>query len=216
MSALPRLGGAFAQAADADEIRSEAEQILSHGKYRPEEPTLLDRALQWVGGRFDDLFGAIGSAGLPGGYLIGYLVLAALGVVIVWLAVRFWPARRGAVASAPASVSVEAETTRSRQAWLEAAREAAAAGDWPAVVNARWRALTAGLAERGDLPERTTLTALESASTYEGTPPRRAALRDGADRFRDVRYGGAEATESDDAAFVERDEFVLSDRADGA
>ena len=61
------------------------ESILRDPEY-DYSPTLFERVMDWIGDRFNDLFGLFGSAGGGAtGELIGYLVIVGLVVAAAWM-----------------------------------------------------------------------------------------------------------------------------------
>lgn len=189
---------------DRDEARELAERELSHPRY-DSEPPLLQRILEWLGDRLDDLLGAAGGA-LSGA--TGVAVLALL-VVLVALVVflRVGPLSRRA---AHGKAAVFGRDGRHTAASHRSAAEAAASdGRWTDAVVERYRAVVATLEERSILDPRPGRTAHEAATDAGAQLPDLAAqLSAGADTFDAVHYGGHSATAADDQRLRDLDDAV--------
>ncbi len=98
---------------------------------------------------------------------------------------------------------------RSAAEYRADADDAAARGDWSAAVVERYRAVVAGMEERGVLDPRPGRTADEAAAAGGSILPGVAGdLATGSRVFDGVRYGGRAATSADDADMRRLDEAV--------
>ncbi len=201
-------------AADPEQVRQTADEILSRPEYRGADPTLLDRALSWVGEQLAKIFSA--SIGSGQGYWIGYAILAAAAMVVVYVVWRVFP--RGRVGRGEARPAVERETTqwRSRDQWLARARQAEAEARWDEAVHARYHALTTGLADRSELPPEASTTSGEHIRAFtqapQASPGRLDVFSRATERFERVWFGGAPAAGGDSQALAQADHELLTDR----
>lgn len=165
-----------------------AERELSDPAYRAAEPSLVERALQWVVDRVSELLRGVSEAA-PGGWL-GVLGLVLLVVVCVLL-VRW---RMGPVArSSAVALVVDPGTSAAR--YRAQAEELAAARMWDAAVAERMRALVRACQEQGLIDELPGRTADEIAREAGARLPESAGdLAVAAREFDDVRYGGRPGT----------------------
>ncbi len=186
-------------AVDPDEVRERADEILSRPEYRERPRTLASRALDWILEQLDEVLGAL--FGGPGGTIVGYLVvLAGIGVAL-WFLWRFLPRRRLARPAPVESPTTATEERPGRREWLARAARAETEGRWDEAVHARYRALTEGLVDEGDLPDDPSLTTSEQRDHFarDERPESLVVAFDGTSRrYEDVRYG-AEAADRDDA-----------------
>ncbi|MFU9036488.1 MULTISPECIES: DUF4129 domain-containing protein [Streptomyces] len=171
--------------------REAAERELSDPRYHQHDPNPIQRALDWLWDRVDDLFGAAAGA-TPGGW-IGLLAIAAF-VLLLVVALRL---RLGAVRRTPTtSGALFSDTPRTAAEHRAAAERHAAAGHWSQAVQDRMRALVLSLEERTLLTPAAGRTADEAAAEAGLTLPRYAdQLRTAARTFDDVTYGGRTGTE---------------------
>jgi hypothetical protein len=176
-----------------DPAREEAERELSEGIYHQDDPSLFQRALQWVWDGVSELFDRAASAA-PGGHTGLWIVIGGLAVVLVLMVVRLGlPGRRPRTA---ADEALFTDAPRSAAEHREAAAEAAARGDWSRAVQEHTRALFRALEERALLDVRPGRTADEAAAEAGRVLPGHAdRLRTAARDFDDVTYGGRTATE---------------------
>lgn len=191
-----------------DEAQQAAERELADPRYHADDPTLADRAVEWVLGRLAELLAQAGGAA-PGGYLGLALLgcLAVLAVIAIRLAVgRF--ERRGA-----ARDTVFEQVPRSAAQYRQAADGYAARGAWAPAVRERLRAIVRDLEQRDLLDVRPGRTADEAAAEAGRVLPDCAAgLREAARIFDDVWYGGREATSGMDARLRVIDDAARSAR----
>lgn len=205
--------------AEADQIREQADEILSRPEYQPVEPSLLDRGVDWLGRQVGDLVrwlvgripGFGGGSGALGFDPLGWiLIIALIGLVAYLLTKMRW--RRLERRRKP-GVSRDVRHETSRRHWLELAAEAEAEGRWSEVVRYRYRATVAGLVERRELSGEPGATSgehrrrLEEAETPDAEPFGRVA-----DRFERVWYGGDDADAEAAAELAEADDELLRER----
>jgi hypothetical protein len=193
---------------DRDAAQRAAEAELAKPEYHAADPNLLDRVLNWLGGRLADLFRAASEA-VPGGVL-GLLVLLAV-LVLVAVVVRLRVGRLARNFRAPGLVFED--RTRTAQDHRAAAEQAFAAGDFAAAVRERFRAIVRGLEERAVLDVLSGRTADEAARDAGAhLPGSRAELAAGARLFDDVYYGDRPATAEDYRRLAALDEQVSRQR----
>ncbi|UKY55233.1 DUF4129 domain-containing protein [Streptomyces inhibens] len=171
--------------------REAAERELSDPRYHQHDPNPLQRALDWLWERVDELFRAASGA-TPGGW-IGLLAIAAF-VLLLAVALRL---RLGAVRRTPTTGgALFADTPRTAAEHRSAADRHAAEGRWNQAIQDRMRALVLALEERALLTPGPGRTADEAATEAGRTLPRYAdQLRTAARTFDDVTYGGRAGTE---------------------
>ncbi|MGP8301441.1 DUF4129 domain-containing protein [Streptomyces inhibens] len=171
--------------------REAAERELSDPRYHQHDPNPLQRALDWLWERVDELFRAASGA-TPGGW-IGLLAIAAF-VLLLAVALRL---RLGAVRRTPTTGgALFADTPRTAAEHRSAADRHAAEGHWNQAIQDRMRALVLALEERALLTPGPGRTADEAATEAGRTLPRYAdQLRTAARTFDDVTYGGRAGTE---------------------
>ena len=189
-----------------DEARERARLELADPVYNA-EPPLLQRLVEWVLQLLGELFSS--TAGVLSGP-IGMAVLAGLLVLLVVLVLR----RAGPlVRRAPTTGVLFSPGRRTADEYRRDADAAAARGDWRAAVVERYRAVIAGLEERGVLDRRPDRTADEAAADA-GTalPSIDAPLAAGARLFDGVLYGDLSATADDDAALRRLDDDARATR----
>jgi hypothetical protein len=194
-------------AADPDEARSLAEEILSRPEYQPPAETWWQTALDWVQERFARLLGSLVGGGT--GQVIGWLVVAVvLGAVVflVYRLVRNGPPPAREKAEKPPVVR---ELTVDWQA--EAAR-LEADGRWREGLRARYRALVARLVRRGAIDPAATRTTGDHRGEVAGRAPAAAAEFDAAaELFDRAWYGGRATGPEESRRFAELAEAVERD-----
>ncbi|WP_116947310.1 DUF4129 domain-containing protein [Jiangella endophytica] len=189
-----------------DEARDLARQELSQPSYERDTPVFA-RVLRWIADQVDRVLDA------ATGTLSSRLGLAIIAAVAVGFAafviLRAGPLARR-VAGRPGAVLPG--RPRSATEYRAAADDAAARGDWTTAVVERFRAVVAGLEERGVLDPRAGRTADEAAreaTAVLGDLERPAGgMQTGARLFDGVRYGGVAATEDDDRLLRDLDRAV--------
>src|SRR5207302_5983647 len=142
--------------------RGELERILKRPEFeavRPPSPSelLRQRVEAWIEQMLLRLLGGIGQHPLGGQILFWFLVIAAVGVVAMWV-FRFF-ASRDRVNALPPSVDVTA--VRTWQEWIRAAREAAKQGNFREAVHSAYWAGIARLEDDGVVPKDRTKTPRE-------------------------------------------------------
>jgi Domain of unknown function (DUF4129) len=180
-----------------DEARAAAAHELLKPIYHRDDPTLYDRARDWVGRLLARLLqGAVNAA--PGGVwglLVFVAVLAAITALAVWLLGA--PART----RSRTYPSLFTDDERSADQMRVAADRAAAVGDWVLALQERFRAVVRGLEERTIIEQRPGWTADEAARAAGAPLPALAdELIAAAGLFGAVTYGRRPA----DAAMHER------------
>jgi hypothetical protein len=170
--------------------REAAKRELSKPIYHKDDPSLLQRGLDWFWNKISELFDT--ASGATPGHAVGLIVILLL-VVMVLVALRLRLGRiRTATGGGPALFGDRPLTAAEHRA---AAERHAGQGEWAEAVQERMRALVRSLEERTVLDPRPGRTADEAAAEAGRTLPDHAArLRDAARSFDDVTYGGRPAT----------------------
>lgn len=209
-----------------DEARDLARQELSRPSYERDTP-VLTQVLRWIADQVERILdAATGTLSSQAGLAVIVVIAVAFAAVVI---LRAGPLARRA---AERSGAVLPDQPRSAAEYRAAADAAAARGDWPTAVVERFRAVVAGLEERGVLdprPGRTADEAAREASAVlgeiplpDGAGPGRAGGREsrdggavhaGARLFDGVRYGGAAATQDDDRLLRAVDDAVTAARS---
>lgn len=188
--------------------RDAARDELSKPPYRTQEPSLVQRLVEWIWDRLTDLFDQASGRGPGGGWatvvLIGLLILA---VVALWI--RLGPRE----ARPPEATALFAQTQRTAAEHHAAADAALEAGDLQTAVLERFRALVRGCEERSLIVPRPGRTAEEAAAELAGLLPDAAGdLRAAAAAFGEVRYGDRAATSERHATIAAADRAVRAAR----
>ncbi|MBO1417240.1 DUF4129 domain-containing protein, partial [Streptomyces sp. FH025] len=169
-----------------DPARDAARDELLKADYHKNDPSVLERAMNWIWDHLDRALGSISGDGTDGTTgLVLFLVVALLIGVAVW-----W--RLGAPKRAARTVLdvYGAEGPRSAARYREDAAGHAAAGRWAEAVREQMRALVRALEERTLLDARPGRTADEAAAEAGRALPEHAAALAGAARtFDDIAYG---------------------------
>ncbi len=190
----------------SDEARSLLRRELLQPEYQQDSP--LQRLLDWFGRQFDQgLAAASRSSTLT--VLAALLLLALVGVGVLWLMSRSRLTRRADPVTGPVLVddSLGADQLRER------AQTAMAQSRWSAALVDGFRALTARQTERGRLPDLPGATAHEVASALAEVHPRLAErLRAAADHFDEVLYGDRLAESEQAAAMLALDDDLVGVR----
>jgi hypothetical protein len=184
---------------DPDEVGRLADDVLARAEFQPREPSIVDRALEWLGERLAELFGQLFGAG--GGASSVGVALMVVGVVVaaVFLArnLRYAPRRRPDDDDEP---WLAVDEVHDAAGWDDAAVAAEAAGDWRQGLRCRFGALTTRLGDRGLLPPEPGRTTGEHRVDVRRSLP--AAAEDfalAAELFDRAWYGGL-PTGPDEAA----------------
>ena len=193
-----------------EEARDLARRELADPVYDA-EPSWWQQAVEWVVDRIDDLLS--GAAGALEGWVGIAITLALLGIVAAVVIYRVGPMARRASTGEPVFDGARRTAAEHRAA----ADAAAGRGDWSTAVVERYRAVVAGLEERGVLDPRPGRTADEAAAEGGSALPGVAHdLGIGAVLFDRVRYGGRSATPADDGTLRRLDDAVRATRRPSA
>lgn len=180
-------------AVDAGQAREAAETVLSRPEFQPAEPSLLDRALQWVGERVGRLFLGVdfGATGTVGAVVL-VVLLALLVLAVLWLVRSVRRSRR-------LETVTSGDAGRRSVDWAAEAAAHEAVGRWRDAVRCRYREVLADLATLGTVQERPGRTAGEHLrDVAERLPGARAPFAAVTATFEATWYGG----EAPDAATV--------------
>lgn len=191
-----------------EEAQRAAERELADPLYHGDDPSLLDRGVQWV---LDQLFGLLTRAEhlSPGGYQ-GLFVLGVLAVLTV-IGIRLATGRISRTVDADATLFTAAPLSAAQ--YRQAADDYAADGAWAHAVRERLRAILRDLEQRDLLDPRPGRTADEAAAEAgQALPDCASGLREAAQIFDDVWYGGRPATQAMDARLRAIDEATRQAR----
>ncbi|MGW2377021.1 MULTISPECIES: DUF4129 domain-containing protein [Kitasatospora] len=169
-----------------DPARDAARDELLNAEYHKNDPTVLERVVDWIWDHLDRAMGSISGGGTDGSTgLVFFLIVAVVIGAAVW-----W--RLGAPKRAARTVLGVYGTDGPRTAAQYRADAAghAAAGRWAEAVREQMRALVRALEERTLLDSRPGRTADEAAAEAgRALPEHAAALTAAARAFDDIAYG---------------------------
>lgn len=177
-----------------DDARDAARRELGKRIYHADDPSLVQRVIQWLTDWIGYLVGAA-SQHLPGGRpaIVALVVLLVLIVVAVRMGI-------GPVHRRGPRRALLTETPRSADDHRAAADDHAARGDYAQAIAERLRAIAADLDARAIVTARPGLTADELAAQAAAALPAYAGRLHAAARlFDDVWYGDHPATAEGDA-----------------
>ncbi|MDI2131445.1 DUF4129 domain-containing protein [Yinghuangia seranimata] len=181
-----------------------AREELSKPIYHQDDPSLIQRVLNWLMDRFSELLDRASNLAPGGPFGLIVLALVLLAVVIA-VRMRLGPLRVARRAAARRGLFA-GEGPRTADEYRRLADAHAARGDWDAAVQDRLRAVVRALEERAILDERAGRTADEAAAEAGIHLPQLAdPLQAAAVMFDDVRYGAHPATADMDAALRDLD-----------
>lgn len=184
-----------------DAAREAAQHELSKSIYHQHDPSLFQRALDWLWQKIGDLLTAASGA-TPGGGVGLVVVIAIVIALLIALRLRLGELRTPGTTSA----GLFGDAPRTADEHRTAAEHFARLGQWTAAVQERMRAIVRSLEERTVLDPRPGRTADEAAAEAGHLLPAHAApLRDAAHTFDDVTYGGRTATQQAYAALRDLD-----------
>lgn len=131
-----------------EEVQRRADDILARPEFRRPAPSIFERVQDWIAEQLGRV--VEGLAGGGRGSVVGVVLLVLAIAAVVVMATR--AART--ISADPRSRAVElAEPVQTVRQWLADAEQAEAAGRWRDGLRCRYRALVAGLAERGVVEE---------------------------------------------------------------
>ncbi len=192
---------------DPSEVRESAREVLQRAEFQPPRRSLVDRALERAGESIAEILAR--GAGAGDGF-IGWLLLAVLIGVAVWVVRRVQPSTR---ASATVSeVDVDVYEQRSSREWTAAALEHEEAGNWVQALRCRYQALVAELVEREvvrDVPGRTVGEYREELLHVR--PGATAAFADAAMLYEDAWFGSGRPGPGECRRFVDGAQTVLAE-----
>lgn len=187
-----------------DPARDAARDELSKQIYHQDDPSLFQRAFDWIVDRFADLLDKATSLA-PGGPFGLVLLFAVVVAAVIAVRLRLGPLRVHRTGTAKDALFADARP-RTAADYRAAADAHAARGAWDAAVRDRLRAIVRALEERAILDERPGRTAHEAAAEAGRSLPALATeLTEAAAVFDDVRYGAHPATAEMDASLRDLD-----------
>ncbi|MFI9361812.1 DUF4129 domain-containing protein [Kitasatospora sp. NPDC053057] len=169
-----------------DPARDAARDELLNAEYHKNDPSVLERVVNWIWDHIDRAMGSISGDGTDGttGLVLFLIVAAVIGAAVWW--------RLGAPKRAARTVLgvYGSDGPRSADQYRADAAGHAAAGRWSEAVREQMRALVRALEERTLLDARPGRTADEAAAEAgRALPEHAAALTAAARTFDDVAYG---------------------------
>ena len=196
---------------DPEAVRQLADEVLADRRYDEAAPSLLDRALEWLGEQLARLIGSLVGGG--GGAIVAWIILLGFAGAVVYLLVRYGRITLPAIAAGP-EPQVMVELTRPAREWRAEADRLEAEGRWREGLRCRYRALVADLVRRGTIPEQAGRTAGEYARDVAAREPDAApSFAAATELFEAVWYGGADAGPADAERFRGFEARVLAVRA---
>jgi hypothetical protein len=192
---------------DPSEARRVADGVLSRPEYQWDEPSSspIESLARWIADRLGDLV-PDGTFGFSGGALptgVGYVVLALLVLVVLFVVYRSrkgWRANRRAQAP---SADVVIEAGEDRRDWATEARALEEAGRWREGLRCRYRALVSELAAQQVIPDLVGRTAGEFVGDVRRSRPAAGrAFRAATDLFEAAWYGGRDGGPEERDAFA--------------
>jgi hypothetical protein len=178
---------------DRDPAREAAREELLRPEYHRHDPNLVQRAMNWVGDRVNDLLDQLGGGSASGwtGLIVFLVLFALIGAALWW---RFGRPGRSATSDAGALFT---DGPRGADEHRAAAQRHAAAAEWAPAVREQMRALIRSLEERTLLNPRPGRTADEAAREAGRHLPEHAAeLADAARLFDDIAFGDRTADQA--------------------
>lgn len=129
----------------------EAAEILAGDEYRPPEPSIAERVLDWIGDRLADVLPNVGatSGGRGVATVLFVIVMAALAVGLIVAVIRLAKGRRRRPRGKVTPVLYGTEVRTSADAWWDEARRLQAAGDGKGATRCYFQAAATDLVERG-------------------------------------------------------------------
>ncbi|MGW2251406.1 DUF4129 domain-containing protein [Kitasatospora sp. NPDC001660] len=169
-----------------DPARDAARDELLNADYHRHDPSLVQRVLEWLNGRFYDALNSISGTGTSGTTgLVFFLVVAVLIAAALWW--RLGAPKRAARTALDVYGTAGPRTADQHRA---AAERHAAAGQWADAVREQMRALVRALEQRTLLDTRPGRTADEAADEAGRALPEHApALAAAARAFDDIAFG---------------------------
>lgn len=149
-----------------EEVRRAAEEILARPEFRRPEPSLFDRFQDWLAEQLGRVFEAVAGGGR--GSVVGIVLLVAALGAVAYFATRFATTVGVDLRARPVEPPTPVRTVGD---WMAEAERAEKAGRWKDGVRYRYRALVAGLAERGVVDEIPGRTAGEYRSDVARSAP---------------------------------------------
>lgn len=140
--------------ASPEEFRETADEVLSRQEFQRPEPTVLERARDWLGDRLDEIVTELTGGGA--GSVVGWVVLALAAVALIWSLTRLGRTVRGDPTATP---EIRIDQGRAPDEWRDEADRSETEGDWKTALLFRYRALLGDLVRMGvvdDVPGRTT------------------------------------------------------------
>ncbi|MFD8703473.1 DUF4129 domain-containing protein [Kitasatospora sp. NPDC059648] len=192
-----------------DPARDAARDELLNAEYHKNDPTVLERVVDWIWDHIDRAMGSISGDGTDGttGLVLFLVVAAVIGAALWW--------RLGAPKRAARTVLgvYGSDGPRSAGHYRADAAGHAAAGRWSEAVREQMRALVRALEERTLLDARPGRTADEAAAEAgRALPEHAAALAAAARTFDDVAYGERTADQAAYQLLLDLDRTLESAR----
>ncbi len=179
-------------AADPDQARRAAEQILNGPEYQPPAEPWWQKVLTWIDELFQRVVSTLGGSG--GGSVLGWLVVvlvAAALVAVVVLALRTsWRSGRRSTADDEAPAPRRRRVREPKVDWDEEAARLEAQGRWRDGLRARYRGLVAELSRRRVVdPAAARTTGEHRREVGVAAPDVAAEFADAAELFDRAWYG---------------------------
>ena len=174
---------------DPEAAREAARDILSRAEYAEPDPSVVERAAEWVLDRVGSFIGTLTGGG-PGSF-IGWSIVAVFVAAATWLIVRSLRVPTTKLAPVADGVRLDTAERRDAAAWLEEAERAEGRGDLRGALRCRHQALIAAMVSRRLTDDVPGLTAREHQQQLAGRfPDLGPEIAELTERFERTWYGG--------------------------
>jgi hypothetical protein len=183
--------------AGPEEQRRAAEEVLARQEFQRPEPSLIERATDWLDRQVGDAIDSVSAGGT--GSVVGWLLVGLAVAVIVWLIVR----NRRVLQSDPRiGATVRIDAGRAPGAWRERAARLEAEGRWKEALRCHYRALLGDLVRRGVIVDVAGRTAGEyRAEVARARPAANADFAAATDLFERAWYADEPTAASENGRF---------------
>lgn len=178
---------------DPDAAREAARDILARAEYAEPEPSVVERAAEWVLDRVGSFIGTLTGGG-PGS-LIGWSIVALFVAGAAWLIARSLRVPTTHLPPAVEGMRLDTAERRDAAAWLEEAERAEARGDLRGALRCRHQALVATMVSRRLTDDVPGLTVREHQQRLAAHfPDVSLEIAELTERFERTWYGGEPVT----------------------
>jgi hypothetical protein len=179
-----------------EETRRLADEIVNRPEFHLPEPTVQERATQGVERYVGDLLRKVFEGG--GGTIVGFVVLALLVGLVVWLVLRV--GRTVQVDRRVPGITVDEVHLKAPTAWRREAERLEAEGRWKEGLRARYRALVGDLVAERLLEDVAGRTTGELRADLRASAPDRSSAFDAATELFELAWYADRPTGPDQSA----------------